>query len=105
MPTVCCYCSPPKRLHSPALLSHIHPHNARWHGKDRVKFLETLVVGGVAGLGVGEARLSLLTTEAGGIIDDTIITNAGDYTYVRVKQRLPLRLRLSLVWSGLVCVG
>jgi hypothetical protein len=27
----------------------------------------------------GEARLSLITNEKGGILDDTIITNAGDY--------------------------
>lgn len=52
----------------------------RWHGKDRVKFLETLVVGDIAGLKEGEARLSLVTNKDGGIIDDTIITNAGDYT-------------------------
>lgn len=41
-----------------------------------------LVVGDIAGLGAGEARLSLLTNKDGGIIDDTIITNAGDFTYV-----------------------
>jgi aminomethyltransferase len=40
------------------------------------------VVGDIAGLGAGEARLSLLTNKDGGIIDDTIITNAGDYTCV-----------------------
>jgi len=62
-----------------------HMGQIKWHGKDRVKFLETLVVGDVAGLGVGEARLSLLTNKEGGIIDDTIITNAGDYTYMIVN--------------------
>lgn len=62
-----------------------HMGQIKWHGKDRVKFLETLVVGDVAGLGVGEARLSLLTNKDGGIIDDTIITNAGDYTYMIVN--------------------
>ena len=62
-----------------------HMGQIKWFGKDRVKFLETLVVGDVAGLGVGEARLSLLTNPDGGIIDDTIITNAGDYTYMIVN--------------------
>jgi len=47
----------------------------RWHGKDAVQFIESLVVGDVAGLGDGEACLSLLTNDDGGIIDDTVITN------------------------------
>lgn len=45
------------------------------------------MVGDIADLGVGEARLSLLTNPEGGIIDDTIITNAGDYTCVRACVR------------------
>lgn len=74
---------PPNILHSPTLETPPAPFPLpRWFGKDRVKFLETLVVGDIAGLGAGEARLSLLTNKDGGIIDDTIITNAGDYTCV-----------------------
>ena len=45
-----------------------------WRGKDATKFLEHMVVGDVAGLGVGEGRLSLIMNEAGGIVDDTVIT-------------------------------
>lgn len=73
---------PPSSIH-PLLKPPLPPFPLpRWFGKDRVKFLETLVVGDIAGLGAGEARLSLLTNKDGGIIDDTIITNAGDYTCV-----------------------
>jgi aminomethyltransferase len=55
-----------------------HMKQTRLRGADRVKFLEKLVVGDIAGLGPGCATLSVLTNEAGGIIDDTIITNLSD---------------------------
>lgn len=55
---------------------------SRWHGKDAVKFLEHMVVSDLAGLKSGEAKLSLIMNEAGGIVDDTVITNAGSYMYV-----------------------
>jgi len=51
-----------------------HMGQIKWHGKDAVKFLETLVVGDLASLKSGEARLSLVTNEKGGILDDTVIT-------------------------------
>ncbi|KAK4537843.1 hypothetical protein CDCA_CDCA14G3868 [Cyanidium caldarium] len=54
-----------------------HMGQVRVYGKDRVRFLERLVVADVAALGAGHATLSLLTTEHGGIIDDTIVTNLG----------------------------
>jgi len=54
-------------------------------GKDRVSFLESLVVGDIAGLGEGQGCLSLITNERGGIIDDTVITNAGDHIYMVVN--------------------
>lgn len=83
VPTLCGLVEPGSLLsgshHLPTHKSH-PPATTRWFGKDRVKFLETLVVGDIAGLATGEARLSLLTNKDGGIIDDTIITNAGDYT-------------------------
>jgi aminomethyltransferase len=47
--------------------------------------LETLVVGDIAGLAPGQCCLSLVTNENGGIIDDTVITNAGDYIYMVVN--------------------
>ena len=53
------------------------------HGKDRVRFIERLVVGDIAELGPGRGTLTLLTNENGGIIDDVIITNTLEgYLYV-----------------------
>jgi len=43
-------------------------------GKDREAFVESVTVGDVGILRPGESRLSLITNDAGGIIDDTIIT-------------------------------
>jgi glycine cleavage system aminomethyltransferase T len=38
-----------------------------------------MVIGDIAGLAEGEGHLSLVTNENGGIIDDTVITNASDF--------------------------
>lgn len=62
-----------------------HMGQIRWHGKDRAAFLEKLVVGDIAGLAPNSGCLSLLTNESGGIIDDTVITNAGDFIYMVVN--------------------
>lgn len=62
-----------------------HMGQIKWHGKDRAAFLETVVVGDIAGLDVGSGCLSIVTNEDGGIIDDTVITNAGDYVYMVVN--------------------
>ena len=43
------------------------------------------MVGDIAGLGEGQGCLSLVTNEKGGIIDDTVITNAGDFIYMVVN--------------------
>ncbi len=61
------------------------PRQIRWHGKDRVAFLEKVVVGDIAGLAPGSGLLSLVTNDQGGILDDTVITNAGDYVYMVVN--------------------
>jgi aminomethyltransferase len=45
-------------------------------GKDAVSFMESLVVGDIAGLKDGTGSLSVMTNERGGIIDDTVITKA-----------------------------
>ena len=47
--------------------------------------LERLVVGDIAGLAESNGCLSLITNECGGILDDTVITNAGNYTYMVVN--------------------
>ena len=52
------------------------------HGKDRVKFLESLVVTDVEGLPDNTGTLSLFTMENGGIIDDLIINRSPDHLYV-----------------------
>lgn len=43
------------------------------------------MVGDIAGLVEGSGCLSLVTNEQGGILDDTVITNAGDYIYMVVN--------------------
>lgn len=55
-----------------------HMGQIRLRGKDRVKFLETLVVADVAEIPESTAQLSVITVPSGGILDDTIITNFGD---------------------------
>ena len=62
-----------------------HMGQIRWHGKDRIAFLEKVVVGDIGGLAPGAGCLSLVTNANGGIIDDTVITNAGDYVYMVVN--------------------
>jgi len=50
-----------------------------------VAFLEKIVVSDIAGLSDGHGCLSLVTNEKGGILDDTVITNAGDHVYMVVN--------------------
>lgn len=52
------------------------------HGKDRINFLESLVVADIEGLDDNTGTLSLFTTESGGIIDDLIINKTPDHLYV-----------------------
>ena len=74
------------RSHGKASLFDVsHMGQIQWHGKDRAKFLETVVVGDIQGLDVGSGCLSLVTNANGGIIDDTVITNAGNYIYMVVN--------------------
>lgn len=56
-----------------------------WSGKDAVKFLEKMVVGDLQSLKAGESKLSLIMNEQGHIVDDTVITNAGDFIYMVVN--------------------
>lgn len=57
----------------------------KWFGKDAIKFLEQVVVGDLASLKHGEGKLSLIMNEKGGIVDDTVITNAHGYIYMVVN--------------------
>lgn len=62
-----------------------HMGQIRWHGKDAVKFIEEMVVGDIASLQAGQGKLSLIMNDAGGIVDDTVISNAGDHIYMVVN--------------------
>ena len=52
------------------------------HGRDRVKFVQSLVVADINSLAADQGTLSLMTTDTGGIIDDLIVTNAIDHLYI-----------------------
>lgn len=62
-----------------------HMGQLRITGADRVAFLERAIVGDVAALDDGEAKLSLITNARGGIIDDCVVTKYPDHLYVVVN--------------------
>mmetsp|Transcript_41328 Transcript_41328/g.80923 ORF Transcript_41328/g.80923 Transcript_41328/m.80923 type:complete len:414 (-) Transcript_41328:59-1300(-) len=68
-----------------ALFDVSHMGQIKWHGKDRVKFIEKMVVGDVGGLSPGNGLLSMITNENGGILDDTVICNYEDYVFMVVN--------------------
>ena len=70
---------------SASLFDVSHMGQIRWHGKDAVKFIEEMVVGDIASLKEGQAKLSLIMNEDGGIVDDTVIANAGSFIYMVVN--------------------
>lgn len=55
-----------------------HMLQTKIHGCDRVKLMESLVVGDIAELRPNQGTLSLFTNEAGGILDDLIVTNTSE---------------------------
>ncbi|XP_071960263.1 aminomethyltransferase, mitochondrial-like [Antedon mediterranea] len=57
-----------------------HMLQSRVVGKDGIKFIESLIVGDVAGLADDSGTLSLLMNDNGGIIDDLIVSKLGDGT-------------------------
>ncbi|KAL4655391.1 aminomethyltransferase, mitochondrial isoform X1 [Arapaima gigas] len=60
-----------------------HMLQTKVHGKDRVKYIESLVVGDVAELKDNQGTLSLFSNEKGGIMDDLIVTKTDKgYLYV-----------------------
>ncbi|CAH0474348.1 unnamed protein product [Peronospora belbahrii] len=62
-----------------------HMGQVRITGNDRLEFLETVVVGDLQGLETGEAKLSLITNDKGGIMDDCVISRYDDHVYVVVN--------------------
>ncbi|XP_031422628.1 aminomethyltransferase, mitochondrial [Clupea harengus] len=60
-----------------------HMLQTKVHGKDRIKFMESLIVADVAELKDNQGCLSLFTNEKGGIMDDLIVTKTDlGYLYV-----------------------
>ena len=63
----------------------------RLYGCGRARALECLVPADVESLKLGAMRYSQFTNDKGGIIDDLIITNAGDYLFLVVNGANKLR--------------
>ncbi len=55
------------------------------HGDGVADALETIVPGDISALKSGKMRYSLLLGEDGGVLDDMMITNAGDHLYLVVN--------------------
>lgn len=55
------------------------------HGDNPAAALETLVPGDIAGLAAGRMRYTMFTNETGGILDDLMVTNVGDYLFLVVN--------------------
>ncbi len=62
-----------------------HMGQVRLAGEAAAAALERLVPVDVLGLEAGKQRYALFTNEAGGILDDLMITNAGDHLFVVVN--------------------
>jgi aminomethyltransferase len=62
-----------------------HMGQLRLHGAAPARALETLVPGEIQALKPGRTRYTLLTNEAGGILDDLMVTNLGDHLFLVVN--------------------
>ena len=62
-----------------------HMGQLRIAGEGAAEALETLCPGDISALKPGRMRYSLLLAEDGGILDDLMVTNAGDHLYVVVN--------------------
>ncbi|HYD30946.1 MAG TPA: glycine cleavage system aminomethyltransferase GcvT, partial [Azospirillaceae bacterium] len=62
-----------------------HMGQVRLTGEGRVLALESLVPGDIAALKPGRMRYTLFTNEAGGILDDLMVTNRGDHLFLVVN--------------------
>ncbi len=62
-----------------------HMGQVRVSGKDAAAALEALVPGDIAALAQGRMRYTLLTNDAAGILDDLMVTNAGDHLLLIVN--------------------
>ncbi|MFK7891362.1 MAG: glycine cleavage system aminomethyltransferase GcvT [Granulosicoccus sp.] len=57
-------------------------------GPDAARQLESLVPADLTGLQTGHCRYTFFTNEQGGILDDLIVTNAGDHLYLVVNASM-----------------
>src|SRR5262249_32855320 len=62
-----------------------HMGQVRLDGEGAAAALEALVVGDIVTLKPGRMRYTLFTNEAGGILDDLMVTNAGDHLFLVVN--------------------
>lgn len=62
-----------------------HMGQIRLAGSDAAAALEALVVGDIQVLAAGRMRYTLLTNEAGGILDDLMVTAGGDHLFLIVN--------------------
>jgi len=62
-----------------------HMGQVRLAGDGAAAALESVVTGDIAGLAAGRMRYTLFTNDAGGILDDLMVTAAGDHLFVVVN--------------------
>ena len=62
-----------------------HMGQAAIRGDDPVSALETLVPGDLQALSTGQTRYTMFTNEAGGILDDLMVTRRGDHLFLIVN--------------------
>jgi len=62
-----------------------HMGQAWLHGAEAAKAIEKLVPGDVQALKPGTGRYTMITNDAGGIVDDLIVTNWGDKLFIVVN--------------------
>ncbi len=68
-----------------ALFDVSHMGQISLRGARAARALEALVPGDVSGLAPGAMRYTLLTNDAGGILDDLMVANAGDHLFLVVN--------------------
>jgi aminomethyltransferase len=68
-----------------ALFDVSHMGQVRLDGPGAASALERLVPGDIAGLAVGRARYTQFTDDTGGILDDLIVSHAGDHLFLVIN--------------------
>lgn len=71
-----------------ALFDVSHMAQVEIRGEGAAKAFEALVPSNIENLAAGKARYTFFTNEAGGIMDDLIVSNAGDYLFVVVNASM-----------------